>query len=339
MLMLIALLSALATPSPGELKSFGDWTIGCDNGRACRAVSLMEMETSENQLTLQISRGPLAADVAQIRIANIEKREPGQPVRFIVDGKMMVATVTFPADGDAIILGLDQKLSAQFQTGRRLELRDAEDVLLGSTSLNGFKEAVAEIDARQGRSHTVTALAQVGPMPATIVPTPPALPLITPRKPPKEDILKLTSDETKRLLGIGACDLGDEPPITTDAVRLDGKTWLGLVSCAMGSYNVMTAPVLISGRGKARRAKLAEFDFLPSASASVTSPLLANANWDPTTGELVSYAKGRGLGDCGTTETYVWDGKRFRLISQMAMGECRGVIDWIPTWRAKVRRR
>jgi hypothetical protein len=339
MLMLTALLSALIVPSPGELKSFGDWTIGCDNGRACRAVSLMEMETSENQLTLQISRGPLAGDIAQIRIANIEKREPGQPVRFIVDGKMTVATVTFPADEDAIILALDQKLSAQFQTGRRLELRDAEDVLLGSTSLNGFKEAVAEIDARQGRSNTVTALAQIGPNPATSIPAPPALPFVTPKKPPKEDILKLTFDETKRLLSIGACDLGDETPIATDAVRLDRKTWLGLVPCAMGSYNIMTAPVLISGQGKARKAKLAEFDFLPSASVSVTSPLLANANWNPTTGELASYAKGRGLGDCGTTETYIWDGKRFRLISQIAMGECRGVLDWIPTWRATVRRR
>ena len=199
MLMLIALLSALNAPSPGDLKSFGDWTIGCDNGRACRAVSLMEMETSENQLTLQISRGPLAGDIAQIRIANVEKRQPGQAVRFVLDGKTTVATVTFPADGDAIILALDQKLSTQFRAGRRLELRDG-DALLGSTSLNGFAEILVEMDARQGRSNTVTALAQAGPMPATAIPTPPVLPVVSPKKPPKEDSLKLTPDETKRLL-------------------------------------------------------------------------------------------------------------------------------------------
>lgn len=338
MLMLIALLSALNAPSPGDLKSFGDWTIGCDNGRACRAVSLMEMETSENQLTLQISRGPLAADAAQIRIANVEKRQPGQAVRFVLDGKMTVATVTFPADGDAITLALDQKLSAQFRAGRRLELRDG-DTLLGSTSLNGFAEILAEMDARQGRSNTVTALAQAGPMPATAIPAQPVLPVVISKKPQKEDSLKLTPDETKRLLSMGACDVGDETPIATHAVRLDGKTWLGLIPCAMGSYNVFTAPVLISGQGKARKAKRAEFDFLPSASTSLASPLLANASWDPLTGELTSFAKGRGLGDCGTAETYVWDGRRFRLITQFAMGECRGVLDWIPTWRAKVRRR
>ncbi len=339
MLMLIALLSALNAPSPGDLKSFGDWTIGCDNGRACRAVSLMEMETSENQLTLQISRGPLAADVAQIRIANIEKREPGQTVRFIVDGKMTVATVTFPADGDAIILTLDQNLATLLQTGRRLELRDGGNTRLGGTSLNGLKDALAAMDAQQGRSNTVTALAQIGPMPAAAIPAAPSLPIVTPRKPPKGNSLKLTPDDTKRLLEIGACDTGDEQPIAAEAVRLDGKTWLGLIPCAQGSYNIMTAPVLISGQAKARKAKLAEFDFLPSASASVTSPLLANANWDPATGELTSYTKGRGLSDCGSAETYVWDGRRFRLISQIAMGDCRGVLDWIPTWRAKVRRR
>ncbi|MEY3657979.1 MAG: hypothetical protein RL425_740 [Pseudomonadota bacterium] len=339
MLMLIALLSALTAPSPGELKSYGDWTIGCDNGRACRAVSLMEMETSENQLTLQIFRGPLAADLAQIRIANIEKREPGQTVRIVLDGQTTVATIKFPANGEALALPLDQKLADKFRSGRRLELRDAGDVLLGNTSLNGFAEALGEMDARQSRSNTVTALAQIGPLPAANIPAPPVLPVVLPKKPPRENSLKLTPDETKRLLSMGACDVGDETPIATDAVRLDGKTWLGLIPCAMGSYNILTAPVLISGQGKARKAKRAEFDFLPSASTSVASPLLANASWDPMTGELTSYAKGRGLGDCGTTETYVWDGRRFRLITQFAMGECRGVLDWIPTWRAKVRRR
>ena len=49
--------------------------------------------------------------------------------------------------------------------------------------------------------------------------------------------------------------------------------------------------------------------------------------------------KGRGLGDCGTRRTYVWDGARFRLTFQAQMDECRGSIDWIPTWRARAVRR
>ena len=46
--------------------------------------------------------------------------------------------------------------------------------------------------------------------------------------------------------------------------------------------------------------------------------------------------KGRGLGDCGSGQDYVWDGKRFRLVQQTDLGECRGMLDYITTWRAQV---
>jgi hypothetical protein len=85
--------------------------------------------------------------------------------------------------------------------------------------------------------------------------------------------------------------------------------------------------------------KPAEFDFGPGFSQTDGVPLLSNATWDAQKGELASFSKGRGLGDCGSAETYVWDGRRFRLTYQIAMAECRGVLDWIPVWRAEVRRR
>jgi hypothetical protein len=31
----------------------------------------------------------------------------------------------------------------------------------------------------------------------------------------------------------------------------------------------------------------------------------------------------------------VWDGSRFRVILQKAMGECQGAIAWIPYYRAR----
>ncbi|HTG39817.1 DUF1176 domain-containing protein [Sphingomonas sp.] len=49
---------------------------------------------------------------------------------------------------------------------------------------------------------------------------------------------------------------------------------------------------------------------------------------------LASYAKGRGIGDCGVSQRFIWDGPRFRLIEQAEMSECRGSIDYITTWRA-----
>jgi hypothetical protein len=49
---------------------------------------------------------------------------------------------------------------------------------------------------------------------------------------------------------------------------------------------------------------------------------------------LSSLAKGRGIGDCGASENYVWDGGEFRLIESRAMHVCRGAWEWIRLWEA-----
>ena len=63
---------------------------------------------------------------------------------------------------------------------------------------------------------------------------------------------------------------------------------------------------------------------------------IVNATWDPKTRLLSSFAKGRGLGDCGIINSFAWDGRLFRLVSQEAMDNCRGSVDYITTWRARV---
>jgi hypothetical protein len=81
---------------------------------------------------------------------------------------------------------------------------------------------------------------------------------------------------------------------------------------------------------------LARFDLSPTSGEGDDPPMLVNAGWDTKQGLLTSFAKGRGLGDCGVGDDYAWDGSRFRLVRQIAMGECRGSTDYITTWRAVV---
>lgn len=66
-------------------------------------------------------------------------------------------------------------------------------------------------------------------------------------------------------------------------------------------------------------------------------PLLVNTHW--AEGELSTYAKGRGIGDCGTAERFAWDGEMFRLIERREMNQCRGSPHWITVWRANAVRR
>jgi hypothetical protein len=69
----------------------------------------------------------------------------------------------------------------------------------------------------------------------------------------------------------------------------------------------------------------AKFDYGATGfSADSKIPLLVNADWDAATQTIGSFSKGRGLGDCGSSESWVWDGTMFRLTDATVMGECRG---------------
>ena len=54
---------AHAVPKPGELKTFTDWAVGCDNTLRCTLGSLLPEMGSEDMITLNLARepGPLAA--------------------------------------------------------------------------------------------------------------------------------------------------------------------------------------------------------------------------------------------------------------------------------------
>ena len=90
-MLLLALLAAAvspqqAVPRPGELKTFRDWTVGCDNGRACHATSLMpEGEIADSPLTMSIKRGPAVVAVerpSKLRaVTRTRTRSPRRPLR------------------------------------------------------------------------------------------------------------------------------------------------------------------------------------------------------------------------------------------------------------------
>jgi hypothetical protein len=340
MLAMLALaMVASGPPKPGELKTFEDWSIGCDNGRSCTAVSLMEVETNENQLTLHISRGGAANASAELRIPNIEQQAPNLPVALVRDDGRVVATAQLGALGEPLVLPVGPPMAASLAKGRSVTLLGPNGTKLGRASLKGLMAALRFMDTQQGRTNNVSALASIGPTPATSLSPPPPLPNIVPTRPPKADVLELSAADVEGLQTRTGCELIGQPALAARAVRIDRRNWLALLPCSFGSYNMVTSPVLISGSGKGRRMKPAEFDFGPGFSQADGIPLLSNATWDAEKGELASFNKGRGLGDCGTAETYVWDGRRFRLTYQIAMAECRGVLDWIPIWRANVTRR
>ena len=336
----LSLLAAAAalSPKPGELKSFGDWAVGCDNVRHCTAVSLMEMESGENQLTVTIARGGGQSDVARLSIANIEDRKPGE-LSLVVDGIVTLGSAEIQGEDDPFAIDLTAESIEKLKAGRAVELRDVSGVSLGGASLKGVIAALLYMDDHQGRAKSETALIAKGAASRSNLPSPPPLPVVPNKLWPKGGTFTLTPKDISALQSRAGCDAEDGQIGSSEAYRLDSRTWLALVPCGSGAYNFMAVPTLVTRGGISRKMKIAEFDYSPGFTETGGPPVLVNASWDPATGQLSSYAKGRGLGDCGNAETYVWDGRRFRLISKIAMEECRGVIDWIPVWQAKVAKR
>jgi hypothetical protein len=225
-------------------------------------------------------------------------------------------------------------LLAALRDSKEAYLVDSAGTRLAALSPAGAAAAFLYMDEKQGRIGTVTALARRGPAPAASVPRPPALPVIVSAPPSAKPARKPTAAQVRNARGDEVCEdpKQEQPP---ESFRLDARYTLVLVPvfCGSGAYNFLSVALLIDDNGRAIEAP---FERLPGTNAD-PGAMIYNSDWDPKTRRLGTYFKGRGLGDCGTTQTYAWDGKRFRLVEQAEMGECRGSVDYITTWRTEVR--
>jgi hypothetical protein len=332
--MILALLLAVA-PQPTELKTFQDWTIGCDNGAACHAVALMPEDWPEDGLTMSVRRGPEAGDQP---VLAFELGADSKAASVSADGKRLAVrlvgseglTRVAPADTSAAIAAL--------RSASRLQVQSADGTALGTVSLKGASAALLYMDEKQRRTGTATALVRPGTK--ALAAGPPPVPVVTARPLTSARPLALTPSGLAALRRKHGCTLDEVggPEEAETAALGPGETLL-LLACGSGAYNVSHVPFILR-RGKGGvEASLAAFDMAEPWWKDEGKPILINAAWEAERGLLVAYSKGRGLGDCGTSTEYAWDGARLRLVEQAEMHECRGSTDYITTWRARVVRR
>lgn len=336
----LLLIAAQATaPQPGELKTHGDWVTGCDNGLRCKAVSL---HVSDN-----FEEGPDTAAMLEVT------REPGlrAPARLAVEPRdvragtyqVFVDGISFGPlriSGGAETVALPPAMAtpaiAAMIKGSRFELRTSRGDTVARVSLKGIAAALRYLDDRQRRAGGASAIVARGNL-ATNPPVP-RLPVIAASASRAVATFTPNRAEIARLRRESGCSAVDNGPVSQESHPLDASNTLILLSCGAGAYNLSTVAYVANAAAR-RSIRLATFDADVGFSDGSGPKLLVNADYDPVRRSLVTYNKGRGLGDCGSSETLVWDGARFRLTEASAMGECRGSINWITTFRAEVRRR
>lgn len=339
----ILLLAAAAAvgPRPGDVKTFKDWTVGCDNARVCHATSLLpETGEWEDAFAMRVERD--AEPRARPNIGLIDGRGEGKTKAAILvaDGKRLEASLVAGESDQAVApAGVDAVVAA-LRSAARLEVQDAGGRKLGTISVAGVSAALLYMDDMQKRVGSVTALARPGPKPASAVPVPPPLPRVRSAAGPAAKPVKVDDARIAVLRKQAQCiaDDRDFPGYGVEQEPLDSGHTLILLGCGAGAYNYSSVPYIATRGPKGLEIRLAVFDVKASWEDG-GPPMLVNAGWGSEEGLLTTFAKGRGLGDCGVGSDYAWDGARFRLVHQIEMRECRGSMDYITTWRATVIKR
>jgi len=206
--------------------------------------------------------------------------------------------------------------------GKEAALLDPAGKPVARISLKGSSAALRYIDAKQGRAGTVTAAVARGAKPAGVVPAEPApvqVVAVRPSGAPATISKAMRAGMEAQFECRDWYDPAEKAP-EIETFALGGGRTLALLPCGSGAYNFNSVAFIVAG-GKAVPADFGSSD-----------NMLTNAGFEK--GVLSSRAKGRGIGDCGNSESYVWDGKAFQLIEARQMDACRGSTNWLTTYRA-----
>ncbi|MEN7432999.1 DUF1176 domain-containing protein [Chromobacterium sp. TRC.1.1.SA] len=314
--LLAAALLAAALPAWAKIYEFKDWAIACDNIRHCDANGTQAGE-GDNPVSLLLSRDPGPDGKLSARLF-VDDPDEGKV------GKLTLKVGKIKWSG----LSSEHAFSAS-QTAQLLPaMLDADEVTLSdgklqwTLSLAGLKAALLKMDDLQGRVGTPGALVKKGGKPESAVPAAQAAPLLIPAPPvaAKPGDQALLPAILKQLRAMDEeCwqeqPEGEQP--ASDLYRLSASQLLVLLQCGRGAYqNSSTAWISNDAPPfRPRKAKLLNSDG--------EEGFLINAAFDK--GELSSYAKGRGIGDCGGGASWAWTGRAFQLMSEENAPQCRGI--------------
>ncbi len=352
-LFLLASLQSAAEPLPALIHNFGDWVVSCDNGLRCQALSLAPVtvptlagqEPAPNQaelnswdvfgvMRMEREAGPDARLV--ITVSDFE----GTPAKLIQYGSPREVRFEKGEGEEWRVIPADQNDFLGSFFDEPLVIQDAAGKTLAWIAGAGARNALGYMDERQGRVRTTTALIHSGPRPASVVPAAPPLPVVDVAPPTRERPLNLTKAElstARRQHGCATSDVGGLSE-TQELYALGNGRTLIMMSCGAGAYNFNSKPLIAWREGGRLRVEEAKVDVaLQGFDGEKPQFLVTNSDFDPATMRIAGFAKGRGLGDCGVSEHYAWDGERFRLVEQHEMSECRGTQDLLTTWRAETR--
>ena len=327
--------AAAAAPAT---RAFGAWTATCNNLGACVATAAVGDSTDLLYLQVLRNAGADAPPRAKFVLGVVDDAKgPFERFRLTaVDGsrktELPPVAATAVKDDPSTMRG---EVSSGAATLALIEaIRNATTLKIviatqdGTLDLKGLTAALRFIDDRQGRVGGTTALVAKGTTPPGQVPGPTPPPSVTPA-PAGTATAVAKPIVTAALLAKAAtgCD-ADTVKAQEDlkAWRLSAERVLVAVPCQPGAYNFQTALFFTDAKGK----PIGPADLPQPMPSPDAHNLITNGDFDPTTMELTTFAKGRGIGDCGLIATWIWAGENFALLTASGLDSCPGALsdDW-----------
>lgn len=289
--------------------SHNDWELVCDNTRTCRAAGYQADGGEHQQVSMLITRaaGPNTALDIQLQIGDDGSAKG--PLRFKV--------------GKAALSGLDAG-TASFDEGQVRavlpELLKSDDATVTANggkkwtlSLAGLNAVLLKMDETQGRVGTPGALVRKGTKPESSVLPPVPMPVVNvvklPKAKPGDAALPARIFPSLDIAAVKEqCNNStDFSAKSLEVVRLSGSKVLLSMGCGMGAYNYSSLLWIAN-------------DKPPYAPVS----LEANGEFDEKDASVTSSMKGRGIGDCWSSETWHFNGTAFVRAGASGDGMCRG---------------
>ena len=323
---LAAAFAAAATLHAAPIQGVGqiekDWEMQCDNTGTCRIAGYSE-SGSDKPVSVLFTRAagentPIEGEVYLMS----EKELPN--AELLIDGKAHGQVALDKNSGYGKLSGSQtQALLTAVKRGQSVTFRHQNETWMLSNE--GANVTLLHADTFQQREGTPSAFIHIGNEQKTVLAAQPkpviTVPSVLSAKPV---IIKYGSKGYKNLLAqlLAARNAASPKELQSDSYGcaddekedmalypIDKDNALLSVFCGRGAYQGMDDYFLTDGKGKTVKKHIG---------------LLGNMGEGYQNGLLNAGLKGRGLGDCVSTETYAWNGTEFVLAEEKDTGLCRG---------------
>lgn len=331
-LMTLAVLSPPALAETGVSFSHKDWEVVCDNTLTCRAAGYSHEEGKGGSVLLTRQAGAGTAVSGELMLAEIEDSEVVPDKLTLWINGHSAGDVKPGKESWALSDKQTREIVNAIKGSGKVEFTGGEEPFV--LSGEGAYAVLLKMDDVQGRIGTPGALTKKGDRPESSVRAAIPAPVIHRVMPVQAQQRALTAPELAvlkpKLLATLKNDDGceriqpgeGEEPETISLTPLDNAHSLISASCWRAAYNTGEGYWVIDNQ-------LAGEPVLITVSGSEYGD-----------GEIFMSQKGRGLGDCWGTASWIWDGATFRKSREATTGMCRylrlgGTWD-MPTWVTKI---